>query len=222
MSFRILLVDPDWAAAAASERAMVQAGYRVASVVTFEEASRQISLDYLDLLVTKVRLGAFNGLHLLLRCRAERPDVPVIIVGALADHTDDMTRLGAPFVTTPIEKASFLDLVATLLSGRAPRDPTGARRWPRRPAVLPATVSDGFVRVVELSYGGLRLEMADALDETRVPVDIWLPSLGLSVKAVPRWSRPADPVECWWCGVEVALPGYDTTRTWRWIVDSLN
>jgi two-component system nitrogen regulation response regulator GlnG len=128
MSFRILLVDPDSAAAAATGRALVQAGYRAAPVNTFEEATRQLSLDYPDLLVTKVRLGAFNGLHLLLRCRAEHPDVPVIVVGTLADHTADVTRFGGQFVTTPIEHTSFLWLVATLLSGRTPYDPTSSRQ----------------------------------------------------------------------------------------------
>jgi DNA-binding response OmpR family regulator len=127
MTFRILLVDPDRAEAAATEQALVQAGYRAAPVDTFEEAARQLSRDYPDLLVTKARLGAFNGLHLLLRCRAEHPDVPVIIVGTLADHTPDVTRFGAQFVTTPIEHASFLWLVATLLSGRTPYDPASTR-----------------------------------------------------------------------------------------------
>jgi DNA-binding NtrC family response regulator len=120
MSFRILLVDPESSAAAASEQTLARTGYRVVRVSTFEEATHQISVDCPDLLVTKVRLGQFNGLHLLLRCRAERPDVPVIIVGTLADRTADMTRFGAEFVVTPIDHVSFLDLVATLLSGRTP------------------------------------------------------------------------------------------------------
>src|SRR5580704_13834655 len=110
MSFRILLVDPDSLAAAASAQALVQTGYRVVPVSTFEEATRQMSGDYPDLLVTKVRLGSFNGLHLLLRYRAEHPDVPVIMIGTSADRTADVTRFGAEFLTSPIERTSFLEL----------------------------------------------------------------------------------------------------------------
>jgi len=120
MSFRILLVDPDTSAATASEEALVRAGYRVAPVTTFEEAMRQMSLHCPDLLVTKVRLGEFNGLHLLLRCRAEHPDVPVIVVGSSADRTSDITSFDAEFLTSPVDPASFVNLVASLLSARTP------------------------------------------------------------------------------------------------------
>ena len=93
MSFRILLVDSDPTTVAITESALVEAGHRVAWVSTFEEATRQLSLDYPDLLVTSVRLGAFNGMHLIFRFRAEHPDVPAIVIDALADLTPDMRRV---------------------------------------------------------------------------------------------------------------------------------
>jgi hypothetical protein len=75
MSFRILIVDPNSAAITSGiESALVEAGHRVASVCTFEQASLQLSLDCPDLLVTAVRLGAFNGMHLLFRFRAACPE----------------------------------------------------------------------------------------------------------------------------------------------------
>jgi CheY-like chemotaxis protein len=222
MSFRILLVDPDSLAAAASQQALVQNGYRVAPVSTFEEATRQMSLDYPDLLVTKARLGAFNGLHLLLRCRAEHPDVPVIIVGTLADRTADVTRFGAEFVTSPIEHASFLKVVAsmltgrTTLSGRPPEGATSARRGPRRRGMRPTMVSDRSGRTGESKHG------------TQVPIDIRVPLLGLSLDPVPG-SRGQPTMVNSKGGAEVALHGSDvirrwrwTTRQWCWMVDSLN
>jgi CheY-like chemotaxis protein len=167
MSFRILLVDPDSSAAIASEQPLVHAGFRVAPVRTFEEATRQMSLYCPDLLVTNARLGAFNGLHLLLRCRAEHPDVPVIIVGAPADRTPDMTHFGAEFVTSPIDHGSFLALVATLLSGRTPYSPKSARREPRKRPMLPATVSRQSARAMESKDGELPVDVVDAPDATR-------------------------------------------------------
>jgi DNA-binding response OmpR family regulator len=201
MSFRILLVDPDSLAAAASEHALVQTGYRVAPVGTFEEATRQMSRVCPDLIVTKARLGAFNGLHLLLRCRADYPDVPVIIVGTSSDHTSDMIRFGAEFVTSPIEHAPFLELVASLLSGRTPYGPTGTKRGPRKRVARLASASDHpvhaveFVHAMESGYGGLPVEAAP---------------------------NPGD-------GARILLPGPDltrrwllATRRWSWTVDSLN
>jgi CheY-like chemotaxis protein len=203
MSFRILLVDPDSVAAAASAQALVHTGYRVVPVGTFEEATRRMSVDRPDLLVTKVRLGSFNGLHLLLRCRAEYPDVPVIIVGTAADRTPDVTRFGAEFVTSPVEPASFLKLVAALLSGRRPSRHPGAQRGPRKHAVIPVVASDRSARLVQTGYGGI--------------VEPGCGGLPLEMAMSPGG------------GAELALPGLDVTRRWRlatrrwrWTVDSLN
>ena len=196
MLFRILFVDPDSLAAATSEQALVQTGYRVVPVGTFEEATREISLDYPDLLVTKVRLGSFNGLHLLLRYRAEHPDVPVIMIGTSDDRTADVTRFGAEFVTSPVEPASFLELVASLLSGRTPHGGgSSARRGPRKRAMLPATAADRSPRAVESRYGGLPLELAMS------------PGAGGEMK-LP--------------GIDVTRRWRLATRHWRWMVDSLN
>jgi hypothetical protein len=112
--------------------------------------------------------------------------------------------------------------VSELLAGRTPHDPHSARRWPRKRAELPATIFASSARVVELSYGGLRLEMTDAPEDIRALVEIVLPSLGLSVKAVPRWSKPVEEGGSWWCGAEIALTGSDAARRWHHIVDSLH
>lgn len=215
------MVDPYLAASAVTEQALVRAGYRVAAVSTFEQATRQISLDCPDLLITAVRLAAFNGLHLLLRLRADHPGLPVIVVGRLDDFTSDISRYGARFVTTPIDPASLLGMVSELLAGRTPHDPSSERRWPRKTVGLPATVFETSARVVELSYGGLRLEIPGSPGNMKSPFDIRLPTLGLSVKAVPRWSKPVEDGGSWWCGAEIALAGSDATGTWRLIVDSL-
>jgi DNA-binding response OmpR family regulator len=222
MSFRILLVDPNAATMTATEAGLVEAGHRVAFVCTFEEATLQLSLDCPDLLITAVRLGAFNGMHLLFRFRAECPDVPVIVIGAHGDLTPDMRRYPTRFLSPPIEPGSLVDLVGELLVGRTPNDPNSLRRWPRKRAELPATVHRHLARVVELSYGGLRLEMTAAPDDVRDPIEIELPSLGLQVKAVPRWSRPVEEGGFWWCGAEIALAGPEAARQWHGIVDALH
>jgi CheY-like chemotaxis protein len=223
MSYRILLVDPCDAHAAAAEHALVGAGYRAAAVSTFDQALRQVALDCPDVLIAAVRLAAFNGLHLVIRLRVDRAHLPVIITGHITDFTTDAARYGARFLQTPIDPVLLLESVAQVLAGRQPLDPNSERRWPRRPAGLPATVRDTAAHVVELSYGGLRLKMeaaAGAADPQ--PFDVRLPTLGMTVRAVPRWAHPVDECGEWWCGAELATAGVDAARTWRSLVDSLN
>ena len=87
---------------------------------------------------------------------------------------------------------------------------------------LPATVMAGSARVVELSYGGVRLELPRPPGPGRTPIEIKLPTFGVSVQAVACWSQLAEEGGSWRCGAEVAPVDSDATRTWRWIVDSLN
>jgi len=222
MSYRILVVNPHPADAAVTERTLVAAGYRSAHVGTFDEALHQIAIDCPDLLVTALRLGAFNGLHLALRCRFVRDDMPVIVVSSMQDATPDIARVGAHFLSAPIDQARFLAVLVELLAGRPASDPAGARCWPRKHAALHATVQQSSARVVELSYGGLRLELDRRPTPARTPIEIELPTLGVSIKAVPRWSRLTDEGIAWWCGVEVAPASWDAARRWRRIVDSVN
>jgi DNA-binding response OmpR family regulator len=222
MSFRILLVETDRAAATVADHVLTNAGYRVAWVDSFADAIRQTSADCPDLMVTALRLGPFNGLHLVLRCRASDAEMPAIIVSDPCDLSPDIARYGAHSLPKPIDPTAILNLVSTLLAGRIPHDPTSSRRWPRKRAELPATVLSGAARVVELSYGGVRLEMPRPPGPGRTPLEIKLPTFGVSVQAVACWSQLAEEGGAWRCGAEVAAIDSDATRTWRWIVDSLN
>jgi DNA-binding response OmpR family regulator len=222
MSYRILLVDPCAATTAAAEYALAGAGYRAAAVTTFDQALRQVALDRPDVVISAIRLAAFNGLHLLIRMRVEHADLPVIVTGHITDFTTDAARYGARFLQTPIDPELLVQQVGELLDGRPPLDPGSERCWPRRPAVLPATVRNTSAHVVELSYGGIRLKMDAAAAGDPQPFDVKLPTVGMTVRAVPRWSTPIDDCGEWLCGAELTLSGLDDARTWRSLVDSLN
>ncbi len=222
MSFRILLVDPSAAAQGAVASALAREDYRVAAVSTFEQARQQIALDCPDALITAIRLGAFNGLQLVLRVRVECGDIPVVVTGAPADFIHDIDRYGAHFVPSAVGAAALVSRVEELLVGRTPRDPDSKRRWPRKRADLPATVQDATATVVDLSYEGLRLEVEEPVVVGRGALDIRLPTLGLAVKATPRWSKPLDQGESVSCGAEIALLNVDDAQSWRRIVDGLN
>lgn len=221
MSYRILLVEPDTVAAEAAVQVLTGAGHRVAWVNSFAEAIWVSSSDEPDVMITALRLGAFNGLHLLMRARAQDPNLLVVILCEASDFSADISRFGARHVAKPIDPSALRDVVSDLLAGRKPHDPRGARIWPRKLTELAATVQDGMARVIELSYGGVRLRLERPPSAPHTPLDINLPSLGVSVKAIARWVKPADDGGSWWCGAELALPTPDAARTWRRVVASL-
>jgi len=224
MPHRILLVEPDSRWSAATERLLSDAGYLTVSVRTFDEATRQLTVDCPDLLVTAVRLGAFNGLHLVLRCRGDHPYLPMMVTGEEEDPllAGEVTRYGARFVPKSLEPERFLRVVSELLAGASPQGPLGERRWPRKPAGLPATVALAPARVVDLSYGGLRLELEGSPSDVKEPMDVDFPTLGLSIKAVLRWTKPVEAQGSWWCGAEVAPEDSEARLTWRGVVDSVS
>ena len=85
MASRILVVNSSEPAAAAVARVLRDAGYEAATVSTFDAALQSVSYRCPDLLVTSVRLGRFNGLHLSLRCHTVHPDLPILVVGIGSD-----------------------------------------------------------------------------------------------------------------------------------------
>ena len=92
---------------------MAGAGYRVTGVQSFEEG--RLALDASpDVLVTDIRLGAYNGLQLIIRGRALNPGLRAIVVTA---HPDVVVRreaeqLDAVYMIAPVDPARLLDEVA--------------------------------------------------------------------------------------------------------------
>ena len=114
---RILIVDPNRESSATTEQLLSSAGYDAASMGSFEDASRSMATSPPDVLVTAVRLGRFNGLHLALRARAEHPSLPVVVLGEDGDSglAAEAGRLGARFVAKSHVGRELVDLVSRLL-----------------------------------------------------------------------------------------------------------
>jgi DNA-binding response OmpR family regulator len=82
---RILLVEPDADLRTRQAVALSGAGHRVTGTGTFETAWQALSADMPDVLVAAVRLGAYNGLHLVIRARASNANVAGIVTSRTAD-----------------------------------------------------------------------------------------------------------------------------------------
>jgi DNA-binding response OmpR family regulator len=222
MSYRLLLVQPDEDELLSTRDVLVGGGYAVDVVRTFEEAVHRLADDLPDLLVTGLRLGKYNGLHLVFRSRILHPTLPSLVTGSASDRSSEIDRLGIRYLTAPAEHDPLLEAVGALLADRQPRAAAGQRRWPRKHVHLPAIISDSNVEVIELSYGGLRLEGVAPAAGVGTPIAINFPTLGLSVTAVARWTKPVQQGAASWCGAEIMDDERAPAAVWRGVVDSVN
>ena len=134
----VLVVDSDVDALANTVGILSSAGYRVSGEDSFHGAADALTSNEPDVLIADVRLGGFNGLHLVWRRRHEHPGKPSVVTSATADPVlaRDTRQLGAPYLVKPISREALLAAVVEAMS-RSRRDrhvnrPIPARR--RTPA----------------------------------------------------------------------------------------
>src|SRR6478735_2060952 len=82
---RVLIVDDDASLLEALERGLEYHGLDVVAHGTFEAARRALRTDSFDALLTDVRLGAFNGLHLAVEARNSHPDIRIVVFSGFDD-----------------------------------------------------------------------------------------------------------------------------------------
>lgn len=113
-TYHVLIVNPDAAVADRLAEPLEAAGYRVTALTAFDEASARLKKEPFDAVVAAERLGTHNGLHLLIRARAERRIVAVV---TCADPdpvlANDAKELGATCLVAPwLTPAELLAVIA--------------------------------------------------------------------------------------------------------------
>jgi len=117
----VLLVAPSPHLAVTLVAWLRDAGYEVILVTSFASAK---ALEHgPSLLISEVRLGDYNGLHLAIRARAH--DIPAIVVG----HSDrvlqrDAEQVGATYLTYELDRSQFLRAIELLPLGPETDTPT--------------------------------------------------------------------------------------------------
>jgi len=218
----ILIVDRDPGTRASLGRVLSNEGYHVVTTTTFEDASAGLALTKPDAIIADIRLGAYNGLHLVFRARGILPDV----VGIVTDSTLDLVLQAEAdaahiaYRVKPVERDSLLQLLDQRLRERPDPRPANARRWPRKLAEgTSAVMARQPARVLEISYGGLRLETdepVEAIVGSDQVVDV--PTAGLSVHARSVWTRRLESGKAW-SGVEIDDSDPVVIDAWRRFVD---
>lgn len=222
----MLVVDADPEALIGADQVLSAAGYLVTSLSRFEEAKKRLRLAPPDLLIADVRLGAYNGLHLVVRAHADHPEMPAIVTHAFRDPVleAEAKALGADYLIKPLDAASLVGRVRGLLAGRS-SEPAGliARRWPRKRAAVAVRLGRSEARVLDLSYGGLRLEVWNVSEEQLFhAAEISVPGVRFDFPIRPIWTKRAGSAGPWWCGVEIAVADQRTSAAWRGFVDSVD
>jgi ActR/RegA family two-component response regulator len=215
----VLTVDPDIVSWTATLDHVKAAGYETITADDFQRAIHLLVTVRPGLLITVVRLGAYNGLHLVVRGRAVNPRMAAFVVG---DSTDacletECKELGATeYCTKPVQIDDLLALIAEALADRNRRHSsrmTLAGRMVVRIGVQRA-------RLLDISDGGLRLEFKVGSGVLPTVLKIELPN-GISVKARCAWVQQTDRSDVVRCGAAVDLMTAQRTKNWRQLVQSL-
>ena len=112
---RVLIVDDDGATRRGLVQLLTQAGYEATAVGTFDEARRVIGASPPDLLITDIRLEAYNGLQLILNSPRR---IPTIVITGFADPVleAEARRGGAAYLVKPVRPVELLEIVAEKLA----------------------------------------------------------------------------------------------------------
>jgi len=133
MASRVLIVDDDEGTRAGLAQLLEQAGYEATTVGRFQDALRIVRTNPPDLLITDVRLEAYNGLQLVL---SSPHHVPAIVITGFADPVleTEARRRGAEYLLKPVSPGLLLTLVEEKLAAAKAGFPL-PRRWPRKQIV---------------------------------------------------------------------------------------
>jgi DNA-binding response OmpR family regulator len=223
---RVLLVDSDVDALATAEGWLKEANYETTTATTFAGAKAAISAGPFDVLIADVRLGAYNGIHLALLARSRARQLRTIVThaercGALkADAHSAGARV---FIAKPLTRWSLLSAVEAAAHAED-NGPAAVRRWPRVRLTKSweGRIADEAARVLDVSYGGVRVELTHRRDDgVDSPVNLELTEPALSVGLRPVWIRRSGlPGSCWF-GAEIANVDSAEEHRWRTLVDSL-
>jgi two-component system, NtrC family, response regulator HydG len=112
----ILLVEDDLPLLEAFTRALTADDtHEVTACGTFEEARRRLREQTFDVLMTDVRLGAFNGLQLAVLAKDVNPRTQVIVFSGFDDHVlrTETEHLGGVYLVKPVTVAQLRALMSS-------------------------------------------------------------------------------------------------------------
>ena len=193
-------------------------GYQVMPVFDPGVPARDLETLAFEVLIIDAELMNVGALMHVARYRATPR--PVIVIGDVdPDAEIEAERRGASYMVRPIERGGLVFAVTLALAEGRPM-----RRWPRKPLPrVPAALDGVASRIVDVSYEGMRLEIA-AKDRPTLPpfFSVRVPLLDVAVLVQRVWVASAvTPASdgVLWCGAALARNPQRSEVAWRTLVD---
>jgi DNA-binding NtrC family response regulator len=142
----ILIVEPSLDDLLQSVLMMSRMGLHVTAAATFAQAKQLLNTSPPSVLFTALRLGIYNGLHLVLHGKSSRPSLAALVAAPVADPVlqADAEAMGATFLVKPFSERELIGaLMQTLFRRDAEsqpiRPPYERRQSQRRESELPVS-----------------------------------------------------------------------------------
>jgi hypothetical protein len=198
------------------EKAILPIADVVQVATTFPAAKAILHQEPPDVLVTELRLNEFNGLHLALWSRVRMPHLRSVIIGHLDPSLEaDARALGFAYLKDNGAQA-IVQATEEAFTTEVPQ-----RRWPRKrlPVGLSAQVDGRPALVIEVGYGGFRVQTGEPLSvQLHHEFALDIPEFGIRADATRVWAAGESGQRC---GASLSethtLPG----SRWRTFVDAL-
>lgn len=217
MPYKVLIVDDDNATRVLLTTVLAEAGYETITVSTLHTAMQALTDEAPDALIADVRLDGYNGLQLV--AMNPRP-IPVVMITGFSDALleREARQMGAEYLLKPVLPSTLLMVLQQKLatvSDDAWRTPPRRSTRKRLTARVEAQVGGARARILDVSYGGLRLEI-DRTPRAWLPLALPTSDVAISVNVV--WKRRSGHAS-WLCGA--AVPDVHQPR-WRELVDAMS
>src|SRR4051812_38465402 len=108
---QVLIVDDDAAVLDMFSGVLRLAGHDVTSFSRFESAKAYLSAAKPDVLITDVRLGAFNGIQLVVFAKLQPPEMIAVVLTGYDDPVlrAEAAHAGASYLVKPIDSERLFE-----------------------------------------------------------------------------------------------------------------
>ena len=115
---RIFVVDDDRQVLKYLTELLQESGYDTVACERYQDAKTLLATARPDVLLTDIRLGAYNGLQLAFYARDHHPGIAVIVLTGYEDPTlrDEANRSGAQFLVKPVTRATLLGAITKAIA----------------------------------------------------------------------------------------------------------
>jgi CheY-like chemotaxis protein len=195
---------------------------QTATVITASRGEDAITIaasEQLEAIVLDVMMPGMDGWRTCERLKANpmTAGIPVIMLTSW-DGPDVPARAEQVGASAVLIKPCRLERIIAAVQTAVQRRFGGQRRWTRKAirVDLPVLVNQLPAHVINLSYGGLCLEVARLPETSPTSIEILMPGRRMSLHAEAVWATRGLE-ESWMCGAEIAR----VSDEWRGMVDGL-